>query len=178
MKKAVLVIDVQRICFEPEPQPFEGDVVVSRINQLTAWAREKSLPVIFIQHEEPGTEIAYQTEGWQLHRALVTVEGDRYIRKTTPDSFLNTELKATLDQLRIEELVICGYATDFCVDTTTRRAACLGYGVALVSDAHTTHDKPYASGELIREHHTSVLSWAESFPKKIQAIATEALITG
>ncbi|WP_330959928.1 cysteine hydrolase family protein [Photobacterium sp. 53610] len=178
MKKAVLVIDVQRICFEPEPQPFEADAVVARINQLTAWARDKSLPVVFIQHEEPGTEIAYQTDGWQLHRALVTAEDDHYVRKTTPDSFLNTELKATLDQLGVDELVICGYATDFCVDTTTRRAACLGYGVELVSDAHTTHDKPYATGELIRKHHTSVLSWAESFPKRIIAMPTAELISG
>ncbi|UIP30025.1 cysteine hydrolase family protein [Photobacterium sp. TLY01] len=176
MKKALLVIDVQRLCFEPEPQPFEADAVVARINQLITWAREKALPVIFVQHEEPDTEIAYQSDGWQLHRDLITSEGDVFVRKTTPDSFHNTVLKATLDRLETEQLVVCGYATDFCVDTTTRRAAVLGYEIALVSDAHTTHDKPYATGALIRQHHTFVLSAAESFPVKIQAVTTAELL--
>ncbi|WP_027251557.1 cysteine hydrolase family protein [Photobacterium halotolerans] len=176
MKTAVLVIDVQRICFEPEPQPFEADAVVARINQLTTWARKKALPVIFVQHEEPDTEIAYQSEGWQLHTDLITAEGDVLVRKTTPDAFHDTVLKATLDRLEIEQLVVCGYATDFCVDTTTRRAAGLGYEIELVSDAHTTHDKPYASGELIRQHHTFVLSAAESFPTKIKAVTTAELL--
>ncbi|WP_120513031.1 cysteine hydrolase family protein [Photobacterium salinisoli] len=176
MKTAVLIIDVQRICFEPQPQPFEADAVVARINQITTWARKNALPVIFVQHEEPDTEIAYQTEGWQLHTDLITAEGDIFVRKTTPDSFHDTVLKTTLDRLEIEQLAICGYATDFCVDTTTRRAAVMGYEIELVSDAHTTHDKPYATGELIRQHHTFVLSAAESFPVKIKAVTTAELI--
>ncbi|QUJ69220.1 cysteine hydrolase (plasmid) [Photobacterium sp. GJ3] len=176
MTQAIVVIDVQRICFEPEPHPFEADEVVSRINQLTRWARARSLPVILIQHEAPGTEIAYNSEGWQLHRDLETSDDDVLVRKTTPDSFHDTALQSTLERLGIDHLIICGYATDFCVDTTTRRAAVLGYGVTLVADAHTTHDKPYASGALIREHHTSVLSWAESFPVRIQAVPTAEVI--
>ncbi|WP_459782657.1 isochorismatase family protein, partial [Photobacterium sp. R1] len=89
------------MCFEPQPQPFEADAVVARINQITTWARKNALPVIFVQHEEPDTEIAYQTEGWQLHTDLITAEGDIFVRKTTPDSFHDTVLKTTLDRLEI-----------------------------------------------------------------------------
>ena len=35
MKSAVLVIDVQSILFDPEPQPFESRVVLNKINEVT-----------------------------------------------------------------------------------------------------------------------------------------------
>ena len=44
------------------------------------------------------------------------------MRKTTPDSFLRTTLSDELEAAGASRLVICGYATEFCVDTTVRRA--------------------------------------------------------
>ncbi|HFC9432903.1 TPA: cysteine hydrolase, partial [Vibrio cholerae] len=41
MKSAVLVIDVQSILFDPPPQPFERNEVLTRINTITDWARQK-----------------------------------------------------------------------------------------------------------------------------------------
>ncbi len=51
MKSAVLVIDVQSILFDPEPRPFESQLVLEKINAVTESARSYSIPVIFIQHE-------------------------------------------------------------------------------------------------------------------------------
>ncbi len=92
MKPAVLVIDVQSILFDPEPQPFESQMVLNKINEVTKLARVKSVPVIFIQHEQPNSVIEYQSGGWALQSSLVTHAGDYFVRKTTPDSFLNTNL--------------------------------------------------------------------------------------
>jgi len=175
MNTAVLVIDVQTVLFDPDPNPFEAQEVVKRINAVTHWARDKSYPVFFIQHEHAASVIEYQSEGWQLKDELVTKERDLYVLKATPDSFLNTDLQELLEKFEIDHLVICGYATEFCVDTTTRRAAGLGYSIDLVSDAHTTHDKEHASGEVIRLHHNSTLPNISSFGVKISAISTENL---
>ncbi|BEU03701.1 hydrolase [Agarivorans sp. OAG1] len=175
MKSAVLVIDVQSILFDPEPQPYESQVVLNNINQVTSLARAKSVPVIFIQHEHANSVIEYGTEGWELQSSLVTQTGDHFVRKTTPDSFLNTNLEELLKELAVDSLIVCGYASEFCVDTTVRRAAGLGYPVVLVSDAHTTHDKEHASGAQIRAHHNATLANISSFGVKIEAIETAKL---
>ena len=176
MKTALLVIDVQHGLFAPNPQPFDATEVVARINALTDWARAIELPVVFIQHEEPGDELGYLSEGWQLQHDLEVKPSDLLVRKTTPDSFLRTELFEHLDKRGIEHVIVCGYATEFCVDTTTRRAAGLGYAVTLAADAHTTHDKAHASGEQIRRHHNATLPSIGSFGVKIQALSSESII--
>ena len=79
MKSAVLVIDVQRGLFDPEPRPYEADAVVGRINTLTARAREAGVPVVFIQHEGKGGYLEYGTQDWQLEQRLLTVPGDSFV---------------------------------------------------------------------------------------------------
>lgn len=177
MKSAILVIDVQRGLFEPVPQTYQADLVVSKINRVTAWARANQLPVIFIQHEAANSELEYGTQGWELVGKLCVEPSDFKVRKTTPDSFLNTDLEVLLSELSIEHLFICGYATEFCVDTTTRRAAGLTFPVTLVADAHTTHDKPHATGEQIRAHHNATLPNISSFGVKIEAREVEHIIS-
>ena len=88
MKSALVIIDVQRVLFEGDSQPFAADEVVHNINLLTDKARKSNVPVVFVQHEQVGTEIEYGSEGWQLQSDLTVTETDTFIRKTTPDSFL------------------------------------------------------------------------------------------
>lgn len=170
MQTAVLVIDVQQGLFDPLPRPWQADDVVARINTLTARARAAQVPVIFIQHTRADEPLSAGSDSWQLQRNVQTEPGDLRISKTTPDSFLRTDLQAQLDALGVKHVVICGYACDFCVDTTTRRAAGLGYYVTLAADAHTTHDQPHASAELIRTHHNATLQNIESFGVPILAL--------
>lgn len=177
MKSAILIIDVQSILFDPVPRPFEADLVVERINRVTSWARANDVVVFHIQHEKAGSEIEFGSVGWQLQAGLKVEEGDEFIRKTTPDSFLRTDLDALLKENDVEHLIVCGYASEFCVDTTVRRAAGLGYSVELVSDAHTTHDKPHANAEQIRVHHNATLPNISSFGVKIAAIMADELMS-
>lgn len=170
MKSALVVIDVQRGLFDWEPRPREADAVVDRINLLTARARKEDTPVIFVQHERLSGFLEFGSESWALERRLEVQPGDYKIRKTTPDSFLRTSLEETLVSLGVKQLVLCGYATEFCIDTTTRRAAALGYDVILAADAHTTHDKDHASAERIRAHHNATLPNLTSFGPKIAAV--------
>ena len=58
--------------------------------------------------------------------------------------------------LGITHLVVTGMQTEFCVDTTCRRAISLGLDVTLVSDAHTTVDAAFPA-ELIIRYHNAVL---------------------
>jgi nicotinamidase-related amidase len=173
MNTALLVIDVQRGLFDASPRPHEADAVVERINKLAERARAANVPVVFIQHESPSGLLEHGSESWLLERNLGVADSDTVVRKTTPDSFLRTTLGELLAQWKTDQLVICGYASEFCVDTTTRRAAALGYPVVLVADAHTTHDKDHASASQIRAHHNATLPEINSFGPRIAAIPAD-----
>ena len=134
--------------------------------------------VVFIQHASTSGFLEYGTDAWQLAHGLHVEPADLRIRKTTPDAFHHTELEGTLKQRAIAALVICGMHTEFCVDTTTRRALELGYPVILVADAHTTESKDHLSAAQIIRHHNNTLTSISSFGPRVRAIATEDLLIG
>jgi nicotinamidase-related amidase len=169
-KSALLVIDVQHGLLDREPRPLEADEVVSRINSLATAARKANCPVVFIQHERPGSPLEHGSDFWQLAHGLTIEPTDHLVRKTTPDSFMGTKLEALLREHGVDGVVVTGYACEFCVDTTTRRAAGLGFAVTLAADAHTTHDKPHATAAQIRAHENATLPNMVSFARPIAAV--------
>ena len=100
------------------------------------------------------------------------------MRKTTPDSFHRTELEQILKRHAVADLVICGMHTEFCVDTTSRRALALGYPVVLVADAHTTEGNAHLSAAQVIQHHNDTLTNISSFGPRARAISTENLRIG
>ena len=78
-------------------------------------------------------------------------------KKETPDAFHKTTLHQKLKSKGIEKLVITGLQTEYCIDTTCRRAYSLGYDVVLVKDAHSTWDSSNLTAEQIIGHHNRVL---------------------
>jgi nicotinamidase-related amidase len=167
MKTAVLVIDVQQALCSGDDAAFEAPRVIERINVLTGNARAAGAPVVFIQHEEAGGPLAPGSAGWQLAEGLQAAPTDLYLRKTATDSFHATELHAMLQRQGVRRLVVCGLQSDFCVDTTTRRALALGYPVVLVSDAHTTVDNGLLPAAQISRHHELTLSRIDSFGPRV-----------
>ena len=178
MPTALLVIDVQQAFCEGKAAAFEVARVIERINVASAKARAAGAPVIFVQHETPAGLLAHGTPAWQLAQGLETAAGDLFIRKTTPDSFQKTDLEATLTRHGVTEVAICGLHSEFCVDTTTRRAAALGYPVTLVADAHSTQDKEHLSAAQIIRHHNETLTNVTSFGPRIRAVPAAAVEFG
>lgn len=175
MKTAILVIDVQQGLCEGSGAAFDCKGTISRINHVTRKAREAGVPVIFIQHESKSGYLERGSNPWHLANGIEVKPGDMRLAKTTPDSFLNTELGSILTSHGIERLVVCGMHTEFCVDTTTRRALSLGYSVILISDAHTSAGNAAISAEQVIAHHNATLTNISSFGPRVQAIASKDL---
>jgi nicotinamidase-related amidase len=114
--------------------------------------------------------LAYATDGWQLAAGLDALPTDLYLRKKSPDSFHKTELQSVLHARGITKLVICGLQSEFCVDTTTRRALALGYPVTLVSDGHSTMDNGVLTAAQISAHHNETLANITSFGPRVRAV--------
>ncbi|MFQ5836450.1 MAG: isochorismatase family protein [Candidatus Bathyarchaeia archaeon] len=92
-----------------------------------------------------------------VHPSIAPAEGDVMVQKQTPDAFHETNLHSELESKGIKKLVIAGLQTEYCIDTTCRRAFSLGYVVTLVKDAHSTWDSSHFTAQQIIEHHNSVL---------------------
>lgn len=178
MKSAVLVIDVQQGLCEGEGAAFDCAGTISRINHVTRKARQASAPVVFVQHESEGGYLQHGTSAWQLATRLETALLDKRVRKTTPDSFLRTNLEALLREAGIDQVVLCGMHTEFCVDTTARRALALGFPVILVSDAHTSAGNAAISAQQVIAHHNATLTNIASFGPRVQAIDSVSLEFG
>jgi nicotinamidase-related amidase len=79
------------------------------------------------------------------------------VHKRSCDSFFETDLADRLDERSVTHLVVGGCMTQFCVDTTVRRAVSLGYDVTLISDGHSTGDMGDLGFGQIIAHHNATL---------------------
>jgi nicotinamidase-related amidase len=175
MINAVLVIDVQQALCTGAEAAYDFVGVIERVNAVSAKARAVGSPVIFVQHEAAEGSFEFGGDGWQLASGMETRSDDVRIRKTTPDSFNLTGLHALLQARGITQLVICGLQSDFCVDTTVRRALALGYEVVLVADAHSTVDNGVLSAAQIIAHHNTTLSNITSFGPRARLVLAEEI---
>jgi len=170
MITALLIIDVQHGLCSGEYEAFEATRVIERINRVSRKMREAGAPVVVIQHEALDGPLEYGTAGWNLAAGLDVQPTDVYVRKKATDSFHNTDLQAILQAHGVKKLAICGLQSEFCVDTTTRRALALGYPVTLVSDAHSTMDNSVLSAAQITAHHNETLTNITSFGPRVVAM--------
>ena len=132
---------------------------MTRISGLVARARDANVPVLFVQHEgtEEGHPLRKSLDGWKIHTGTGYRDGDEVVEKRDCDAFQNTDLQSRLDSSGIRHLVVAGMCSEYCVDTTVRRAYSLGYDVTLASDAHTTISKDHLEADVIVRHHNAIL---------------------
>ncbi len=143
----VLLIGVQREYFA-EGGPLripDGPLVLARLRQLVESARAAHVPVFHVRHEEaPGAPV-FAPDGPLVETMPdVAPHGlEPVIVKHTPGSFTNTELADALDQFGVRRLVIGGFMTHMCCDTTARQASERGLDVIFLTDGTATRDLAY-----------------------------------
>lgn len=161
MKKALLVIDVQNEYFTgklPVTYPAGSlDNILRAINS----AQLKDIPVIAVQHTAPQADSKTFRKGtaeWELHPRIARESFAHIIEKNLPGSFTGTDLEAWLRERGIDTVVISGYMTQMCCDTTARQALHLGFAVEFLSDATgTLQISNYAGTVTAEELHRAIL---------------------
>lgn len=150
---ALVIIDVQVGFFSEEYAVYQAPQMLENFKRLIAMARQYDIPIIFMRHDEEP-----EVDG-PLHPELDIQPSDIVIAKLTPDSFYHTALHETLQARGVQHLIIAGFQTEFCIDTTCRRARSMDYKVVLVKDAHSTfdfEDTPLLAAQTIA-HHSQIL---------------------
>lgn len=175
MKSAVLVIDVQQGLCEGEGAAFDCPAIIRRINSVTRKARLVKALVVFVQHESTAGYLEYGTSSWNLAKGLEVQPSDIKVRKTTPDAFLRTNLEDLLRSNGVQRLIVCGMHSEFCVDTTTRRALALGFPVVLISDGHTSAGNEAISPRQVIAHENATLANISSFGPRVVPVTSAAI---
>jgi nicotinamidase-related amidase len=165
---ALLIIDMQTGNFSGPNPIYKGDELISKVKSLISKARVARVLIIYVQNNGSSADPdEYGTSGWEIHPSISPAKEDMMIQKTTPDSFHKTKLLSELKSRRTKNLVITGLQTEYCIDTTCRRAYSLGYETSLVEDAHSTWNSPLLTAQQIINHHNQVLGgWFTTLKKE------------
>jgi nicotinamidase-related amidase len=153
---ALLVVDVQRNMFEPEPGVADGIELLATLSGLIARARKAGAPVVFVRNNGGADDPdAPGTPGWELVGALPRLSGEPIVDKKAADAFEGTNLGALLKARGVRRVVVAGLQSEFCIQATCRGAHKRGYAVTLAADAHGTYDAadgPTAHDMIAREN--------------------------
>lgn len=156
MTHALLIIDVQNDYFPGGAMELMGSTEAGALaGKLLQVFRQKSLPVIHIQHVATSRDATFflpNTKGVQIYECVAPVEGETLFQKNHPNSFLETPLLEHLRQHQITQLVIVGMMTHMCIDTTTRAASDLGFDCLLVHDACATKSLTFGNVTVAAEY--------------------------
>jgi nicotinamidase-related amidase len=143
---ALLVIDAQREYLDGF-LPLAGiDTALAHGAQLLARARQAGTPIIHILHRGSGALFNPSGTGFQPIPAWQAQPGETVIEKTQANSFAGTELLATLKATGRERLIVIGFMSHNCIDSTVRAGVDLGYRSTIVAAATATRDLPDGHG--------------------------------
>jgi nicotinamidase-related amidase len=84
-----------------------------------------------------------------VHPDAAPAAGEAILTKHVPGSFTGTALDRMLRERGIERVIVSGFMTQMCVDTTARQAAHLGFKVTVLSDATAAMAVKGPDGEAI-----------------------------
>lgn len=154
MKRALVVIDVQKEYFDGALPITGRDQSLANICQVMDASSKAGIPRIVVQHTMPTKDLPIfqrDTGAWALHPEIAARGAELSIEKNLPGSFTNTGLEEWLRKQGVETVVISGYMTHMCCDTTARQAVHRGFKVEFLSDATGTLPLDNAGGKVTAE---------------------------
>ncbi|MEQ1716154.1 MAG: cysteine hydrolase family protein [Hyphomicrobium sp.] len=146
-KSALILIDCQNTYREGIMQLEGVEPALLECAMLLKRARDAGTPVIHIQHDAgPGSPYDTNAAIGRIADVVAPAAGEKVIVKAYPSSFEKTDLDAELKRLGVTDLVIAGFMTHVCVNSTSRAAFNLGYRPTVVANATATRSLPNPIG--------------------------------
>lgn len=113
-------------------------------------ARTAGIPVIHIQHDDgPGSLYDVDGESGAIVAQVAPRDAEPVVIKNYPNSFFKTELDGLLKTVDASHLVLAGFMTHMCVNSTARGAFNLGYAPTVVAGATATRALPGPGGDAV-----------------------------
>ena len=115
--------------------------------KLLERARSAGIPIVHIEHDDgEGSLYDIRAEIGQIVDQVAPQGDESVIVKHFPNSFVQTELDDRLKAASARNLLLAGFMTHMCVNSTARGAFNLGYAPTIVASATATRALPGPTG--------------------------------
>jgi nicotinamidase-related amidase len=168
LSKSVLVlIDCQNTYREGIMQLEGVEPALAECAKLLQRARDAGATVIHIRHDAgPGTPYDVRAPIGEIADVVAPKSGETVITKSYPSSFQQTSLDAELNKRGVTDLVLAGFMTHMCVNSTARAAFNHGYRPTVVGSATATRALANPTGGVLSAqevHNGALTSLADMF---------------
>lgn len=147
---ALIMIDLQNTYRRGVMQLTGVEEAIVEARTLLQMARDNRVPVFHIRHDAgPGSPYDVNAEIGQISDEVAPIAGESVITKNYPNSFVQTDLDAQLKALGIQKIVLAGFMTHMCINSTAHGGFNLGYAPTVVASATATRPLQSAGGKVL-----------------------------
>ena len=149
-QSALIMVDCQNTYRHGVVQLTNIEPAILEAKKLLEMARDLNVPIIHIQHDAGvGSPYDVSAEIGAISAEVAPKNGEDVIIKNYPNAFIATDLEAKLKALGIENVVLAGFMTHVCINSTARGAFNLGFKPTVVASACATRSLIGAQGKII-----------------------------
>jgi nicotinamidase-related amidase len=147
---ALIMIDCQNTYTRGVMKLSGMDEALLEAEKLLKIAREKSVPIFHIRHDGgEGSPYDINADIGAFIEQVAPQSGESVITKHYPNSFIQTDLDAQLKAQGVEQIILAGFMTHMCVNSTAHGAFNLGYLPTVVASATATRSLEGVNGEVV-----------------------------
>ncbi|MBE7163474.1 MAG: cysteine hydrolase [Williamsia herbipolensis] len=144
---ALVMIDLQNTYTRGVMALENVEPAIEEAARLLERARTAGSTIVHVQHEAgAGTPYDTNDDIGAIVDAVAPRPGEHRVVKNFPSSFVNTDLEQYLRGAGVTNLVLAGFMTHMCVNSTARSAFNLGFAPTVVAGATATRALPGPDG--------------------------------
>lgn len=158
---ALLIVDMQNFYMKEGASSYcpDAQAIVHNVNRLADAVRRFGCPVVWLRNVTNSEafktwtrhydrmsqaridirkrELAKDGDGFQFWHEMDVRDTDRKVEKTRYSAFIpgTSNIERVLGEFSADTLIICGVATNVCVESTARDAMMMNYRTVIVEDA-------------------------------------------
>ena len=160
-ESALIMIDCQNT-YREGIMKLEGvENALEEGKKLLERARALGIPIFHIRHDAgPGSPYDINDHIGAIADIVAPIEGEPVITKNFPNSFVQTDLDEQLKAKVVKNIILAGFMTHMCVNSTAHGGFNLGYAPTVVASATASRPLQAANGKVLsaQEVHDGALA--------------------
>ena len=147
---SLVMIDLQNT-YREGVMTLEGvEPAIQEAAALLKRAREAGIPIFHVQHDAgAGSPYDLGDRIGAIADEVAPHAGEETIVKNYPSAFVGTELQEKLMATGSKDLILTGFMTHMCVNSTARSAFNLGFRPTVVASTTATRNLPGPDGSVV-----------------------------
>lgn len=169
------MIDLQNTYRHGVMQLTGVEAAIVEAEMLLEMARDLKVPVIHIRHDGgAGSAYDVSAEIGAISSEVAPIAGEPVITKNYPNSFVKTDLDEQLKSLGVNKIMLAGFMTHMCINSTAHGGFNLGYAPTVVASATATRPLQGVSGKVLtaqQVHDAAIASTRDLYAAIVDRVA-------